>query len=116
MQCHDTPQMTSPQFSSAAVLPPEPRFPQHPLGRGLVVAAPKSGRPIPHLVLSRAGTACSGLLLLSKHLQQNPSRSVLLPRCRSVGTKAAPSLGWVLLDEAACGIKQSVNFTARVRV
>lgn len=113
MQCHDTPQMTSPQFSSTAVLPPEPHFPQHPLGRGLVVAAPKSGRPIPHLLSSRAGTDCSGLLLISKHLLAK-AFTFYCQGAILLGLKLLPAFGWVLLGDAACLIKQAVDFTARV--
>lgn len=105
--------MTSPQFSSTAVLPPEPRFPQH-LGRGLVVAAPNQG--VPSLISCQAelGQPAQGFYFSINSPSTILAKGFYCQGAILFGLKLLPSFGWVLLGDAACVIKQSVNFTARV--
>lgn len=116
--------MTSAQqgkHGNAAPRVPALHFPLHLLGGGLAsslpCAAPQLGHPIPHLLTSKgAAAARSGLLSLS---QQTPPTKILAAKlfgCQGVillGLKLLPAFGWVLLNNKAYLIKQSVNFRAR---
>lgn len=107
-----------------AMPPAEPHFSiSHSIsweGTSLIVTLCCSKIRTPYPASSSVKWSRSSLFRISLPFSANTSKKILVAKlfyCQGVillGLKLLLAFGWVLLNNKACVIKQSVNFTARV--